>query len=113
MMDGVLPKASDLPNSQLTLIAFVVALVFFTFWLLSRAFSSHLTKIIDTASQESEKDRQLHRDVTHGLIDGLNGVKSSVGELGHEVNRHGRKIDKLSVAITGKLIDDDSHPIPA
>lgn len=113
MMDGVLPKASDLPNSQLTLIAFVVALVFFTFWLLSRAFSSHLTKIIDISTAESEKDRELHREVTRGVIDGLNGVKSSVGELGQEVRGHGRKIDKLSVAITGKLIDDDSHPIPA
>jgi len=112
-MDGVLPKASDLPNSQLTLIAFVVVLVFFTFWLLSRIFSAHLNKLMDTSAAESEKDRQLHREVSHGIVDGLNGVKASVGELGHEVRGYGRKIDKLAVVITGKFIDDDSHPIPS
>ena len=113
MIKDVLPQASDLPDSQLKFLAFVVGGIFLTFWLLSRVFSAHLNKVMDTSAIESEKDRQLHRDVARGLIDGLNGVKGSVGELGHEVRGHGRKIDKLAVAITGKIIDDDSNPIPA
>jgi hypothetical protein len=108
----VLPKASDLPDTQLQLIAFGMGGIFLTFWLLSRIFSAHITKLMDTSAAESEKDRQLHREVTHGLVDGLNGVSKSVDSLGHEVRGTHRKIDKLAVAITGKFIDDDSHPIP-
>ena len=103
----ILPKASDLPDTQLTLLAFVFAGVFLLGWLLTRAFSSHLTKVMDKSSAESEKDRQLHREVSHGLIQGLQGVTLSVGGLKDDIGKHGRRIDKLAVAITGKLAEDD------
>lgn len=108
MIAQVLPKAADLPNTQLTLLAFVFAGVFLFGWLLTKAFSSHLTKLVDTATAESEKDRKLHRDVSHGLIEGLQGVTLSVGGLKEDIHKHGRRIDKLAVAITGKLADDES-----